>query len=55
MRGEQRPPKHDEPVVIGSEDARSGSKSGRVVSVLAISLILAALVMIALLYTYWSP
>jgi hypothetical protein len=55
MAREQRSSGHDEHEVIGSEDARSATKSGRVASVLAISLILAGLVMVAMLYSYWSP
>ncbi len=43
------------PAILEPEEARAGTKTGRVLWVLVSSLILAVIVMIVLLYRYWSP
>ncbi len=55
MRREEQRSTEEKPEILNSEDARSGSKSGRVLSVLVSSLLLALIVMIFILYRYWSP
>lgn len=47
--------RHDEqPIVISAQSARAGVISGRVILVLAISLLLAGIAMIAVLGYFWS-
>ena len=53
MRRVDERSKAAEPDILEPEEARAGTKTGRVV--LVSSLILAVIVMIVLLYRYWSP
>ena len=43
-----------EPEILEPEEARAGTKTGRVLLVLVTSLILAVIVMIVFLYRHWS-
>ncbi len=55
MRRVDERSKAAEPDILEPEEARAGTKTGRVLLVLVSSLILAVIVMIVLLYRYWSP
>ncbi len=55
MRRVDERSKTAEPDILEPEEARAGTKTGRVLLVLLSSLLLAVIVMIVLLYRYWSP
>lgn len=55
MRRVDERSKTAEPEILEPEEARAGTKTGRVLLVLVTSLILAVIVMIVFLYRHWSP
>ncbi len=55
MRRVDERSKTAEPDILEPEEARAGTKTGRVLLVLLSSLLLAVIVMIVLLYRLWSP